>query len=389
VSATCPSCGAAGMTAFYEMGGAPVHSVLLMRSREEAVGHPRGDIRLAHCSACGFIANTTFDATLHEYSPDCEETQGFSPTFSAFADKLAQRLVSDYDIRGKDVLEIGCGKGEFLHRLCLLGDNRGIGIDPAYLPERSPELKGRLRFIQELYSAKHDHLPADVVCCRHTLEHIAPVADFVRIVREAIGPRMDTLVFFDLPETTRVLREAAFWDVYYEHCSYFTPGSLTRLFRASGFDILELDVDYDGQMILLVARPAPAPTGPALPSESGLAEIATLVTRFEDAAPAHIAGWQLRVRELAASGRVAIWGAGSKAVAFLTTTGLAEEVGVLVDINPHKQGMFMPGTGHPVVAPAALVDYDPDDVIVMNPIYCDEIRRDLDRMGLSPRLHPV
>ena len=44
------------------------------------------------------------------------------------------------------------------------------------------------------------------------------------------------MVFFELPDTERVLTEAAFWDIYYEHCSYFTPGSLARLFRRTGFE---------------------------------------------------------------------------------------------------------------------------------------------------------
>ena len=49
-----------------------------------------------------------------------------------------------------------------------------------------------------------------------------------------------TLVFFEVPDTMRILREGAFWDIYYEHCSYFTPGSLARRFRRTGFDINEL-----------------------------------------------------------------------------------------------------------------------------------------------------
>ena len=52
------------------------------------------------------------------------------------------------------------------------------------------------------------------------------------------------------------LREAAFWDVYYEHCSYFSTGSLARLFRAAKFDLLELGRDYGDQYLLLAARPA-------------------------------------------------------------------------------------------------------------------------------------
>ena len=59
----------------------------------------------------------------------------------------------------------------------------------------------------------------------------------MRLVRGSIGDRPQVTVFFELPDMERVLVEQAFWDIYYEHCSYFTLGSLARLFRRTGFDV--------------------------------------------------------------------------------------------------------------------------------------------------------
>ena len=108
----CPNCETGEMEAFYEVKGIPVHSVLLMPSRDHAVEYPKRDLKLGFCPECGFISNTVFDPTVHEYSTSCEESQGFSPTFNAFAEGLAKRWVEQYGIKGKSVLEIGCGKGE-------------------------------------------------------------------------------------------------------------------------------------------------------------------------------------------------------------------------------------------------------------------------------------
>ncbi len=78
---------------------------------------PRGDLRLGFCAACGFITNTAFDPSLQDYGVAYEETQGFSPTFNAFAHELARRWVDALRPRAaSSVLEIGCGKGEFLDR---------------------------------------------------------------------------------------------------------------------------------------------------------------------------------------------------------------------------------------------------------------------------------
>ena len=154
-------------------------------------------------------------------------------------------------------LEIGCGKGEFLVMMCEEGAGRGIGIDPGTRPERidSPAAD-RLTWIQDLYSDRYGFILTDAVVSRHTLEHIAPVGDMLTTIRRSIDNRMDTVVLFELPDVRRVLDEIAFWDIYYEHCSYFSAGSMARAFRTAGFDVVDLDLAFDDQYLLLAARPS-------------------------------------------------------------------------------------------------------------------------------------
>jgi hypothetical protein len=98
-------------------------------------------------------------------------------------------------------------------------------------------------------------------------------------------------------------------------------------------------------------------------------------------------GWERRLKQLRNEGRkVVVWGGGSKGVAFLTTIKAASEIACAVDINPHKQGTFMAGSGHPIVSPAQLGDIRPDLVIVMNPVYCREIAEQLGTLGLAPEV---
>jgi len=100
-----------------------------------------------------------------------------------------------------------------------------------------------------------------------------------------------------------------------------------------------------------------------------------------------VAGWRAEITSAVERGkRVAVWGSGSKGVAYLTTLGLRDEVEYVVDINPYKQGRFMAGTGHEIVGPDRLAESPPDVVIVMNPIYRDEIRRQLTEEGIDAEL---
>ncbi|HWO93873.1 MAG TPA: methyltransferase domain-containing protein [Dehalococcoidia bacterium] len=382
----CPACSGGDATIFYEVRDVPVHSCVLVRSRQDALDFPRGNLRLASCKGFGFIWNVDFDPTLLDYRQDYEETQGFSPTFNAFARQLAHDLVDRHDLRGKDVLEIGCGKGEFLALLAELGGNRGLGIDPSFAASRRPGTDASLTFIEDYYSEAYTHLTGDLIACRHTLEHVPNVADFVELTRTSAERRPGSIVFFEVPDTLRVLREAAFWDIYHEHCSYFTPGSLARLFRRSAFTVTDVALAYGDQYILLEATLDSAPAE-VLPSEDGVGEMEALVDCARRALPANVDAWRTRLQRWTSEGKATVlWGAGSKAVAFLTTTGAGEHVAAAIDINPHKHDTFLPVTAHAVLSPERLCTLQPEVVIVMNRVYEGEVRARLAEMGLHPEV---
>jgi hypothetical protein len=144
---------------------------------------------------------------------------------------------------------------------------------------------------------------------------------------------------------------------------------------------------FGDQYLLLEARPIGEAETPGFRVEEDLAQLGDRVHAFARDVRDVVADWQRRFRDWHAAGRkTAVWGAGSKGVSFLTTLGLHDEVHIAVDINPHKQGYFMPGTGHEVVSPERLVETGADVVVVMNPIYVDEIREQLAGLGLAPEI---
>jgi hypothetical protein len=374
------------MDVFFEINSVPVNSVLLLKTREEATNFPRGNIKLGFCNLCGFISNLEFNTKLVEYSSNYEATQSYSPSFNAYLTELATRLVHGYDLHQKQIIEVGCGQGEFLTLICKIGNNHGIGYDPVFREKSGWNVKeNHVKFVKDYFSEKYSDLTADFVCCRMTLEHIKETYEFVNMIRKTIGEQDNTILFFQVPDIGRILRELAFWDIYYEHCSYFCPGSLAHLFRKCGFEIIDLELDYSDQYINIISKKGNNFLK-RLEIEDDLDNLSKDVSNFISNYDFKIHEWRKKVDFWLSGKRTIIWGASSKCVSFLTNLNIRDEISYVVDINPRKQGTFIAGTGQEIISPEQLPIVKPEVVIVMNPIYITEIESILKSYQLFPNI---
>lgn len=364
-----------------EMKQVPVHCNVLWPTREAALAAPRGDIRLAYFPACGHTCNLDFDPSLMEYTQEYENSLHFSPRFQEYATALADGLVEKYNLYDKDIVEIGAGKGDFLIMLCALQGNRGWGYDPSYVPDVGYTAPN-VTFVQDFYTDKYISQRADLIVCRHVLEHIQDPDAFIAQVRRAVGDQQ-SIVFFEVPNSLWTIREGGIWDIIYEHCSYFSPSSLAYLFRKHGFQVLAVNEVFGGQFLTIEAIPDDG-SAAANDQHAELDSLTADARAFADTYASKRALWQARLRSLAAAGkRGVIWGAGSKGVTFLNAMNTGVEIAAVVDINPRKQGKYVAGTGQLIVSPAELATLKPDFVIIMNANYKDEIDRMLAEVGVE------
>lgn len=383
----CSGCGREAVEVFHEQAGIPVTSNRLFATQDDALACPTGDMRLGFCHACGLISNVAFSASA--VVEDYESSQAASPQFREYATRLARRWTERHALRGQTVLEIGCGRGEFLDVMCDATGGRGIGVDPVLTAGPAVEREG-MEWAPERFEARHLRADVRAVVCRHTLEHLPDPGEFLAAVRASMGER-DVPLLVEVPDALAVLREGAFWDVYYEHAAYFTAGSLAHLLEGAGFEVVRVEHTYGGQYLVAEARPArSARRHGARPAhlEDDRAETWRAATAFRDTYARRVRALRETFEAHATRGeRIAFWGAGSKATAYLVALGAAGAlVECVVDINPRKQGTFIAGTGHAVVGAEHLREVRPDVVVMMNPIYRQEIASMLGDLDVSARL---
>lgn len=373
MTGACPVCAHSAAVIEVLDLSAPV-PVLANRLYDEsctAQAAPTGRTRLVLCPTCGHIWNAAFAPELVQYDEGYENSLHFSGVFTSFADELSQRLVERFDLRGRTLVEIGSGQGDFLRQLCRLGDNRGIGFDPSYSGGADEAATDRpVSFVPSLFPTADTVLEADFVYARHVLEHLGDPRTVLAGVRRSLGDR-DCGLYVEVPDGRHLLAVPALWDLVYEHPAHFTASSLTRLVVDAGFGVEDVGTSFGGQFLHLDGGTR-LPRGQQRGVPEGLVEEAGSFASRVQAAASAWDGFLAAAHERGEG--VVVWGAGSKGTTFLNIVPAAgRAVAAIVDINPRKHGRFVPGSGHEVVSPEALVGVNPDWVLVMNPLYLGEV----------------
>ncbi|MBV7479734.1 class I SAM-dependent methyltransferase [Pseudomonas sp. PDM31] len=308
------------------------------------------DMVLVQDHKSGLIFNQAFDADKLSYDADYQNEQAHSGQFQKHLSDVEGIIARHF--KGRELIEVGCGKGYFLELLKGLG-YAITGIDPAYEGDNADVIKAP--FTRGL------GLAADAIVLRHVLEHIQ---DPVSFLAEMADANQGGQIYIEVPCFDWILDHKAWFDLFYEHVNYFRLDDLRRMFGT----VHEAGHLFGGQYLYIVAdlatlRLTPEQPVPRLDLPDGFTSSLERAVQIIQAAPGQGS---------------AIWGASSKGVIyslFLQRAGVT--VDRVVDINPAKQGRYLPLSGARVCSPQEAMDALPEgaNVFVMNSNYLEEIKR--------------
>ncbi|GAB4047254.1 class I SAM-dependent methyltransferase [Catellatospora paridis] len=380
----CDACAGADLVPFADLGEVPILCGVHWADRDDAVGSPSGRMHLGYCPSCGYVRNLAYDPARLVYDPTMDTNLHFSAAFARYSSGLVHDLVERYQLAGKQVLDIGCGQGEFLRELCGHAPCRGTGYDAMYAGPEGADPSGAT--LHSALAPRGAGLPAfDFVTSRHWFEHLDDPYEFLADLRAQAGDRT-VHGYLEVPDAGYDLSTAG-WEVIYPHVSYFDGYALCRIARRAGWHVAAGGTYFDGMFryLEITTDPARSLPDPELPTDPS-AHLAAVLA-FGDRHRVERARWQESLAKYAADGRRPIlWGAGSRAVQFLTGVDMDHNLAAVVDVNPRKWGRYLPVSGHRVDAPTTLGTLRPEIVIITNPAYRAEIQAALMDLGVDAEL---
>jgi SAM-dependent methyltransferase len=365
------------------MSRAPVDIGMLWPTEKQAQQAPVGEIALCHCHGCGFVFNRSFAPEKISYEPGFEASLHHSPVHRQFLVATAANLIERFELRNKNVIEVGCGSGFFLELLCNMGANQGVGFDPSITDLQSiGSGNGSVKLVRGTYGVQHSALAVDLLCCRSVLEHIHRPQHFVQAIRTICADR-DVDAYFEIANGTYIFEQQIGWNIFYEQCSYFSEENLVDLFRRSGFSVLRSGTCFaDGNYLFVDVTTRHAMTQ-ATSTPIGDRQLSDTLRQFSRNYEDQLSIWTDRLTSWAGNQkRVAVWGAGGRGIMFVNALP-TKTVSYVVDINPQRQGRFVAGSGQRVVPPAFMTEYSPDIIVIMNAVYEEEIRRAAANLNLT------
>lgn len=387
----CPICAKPAAVALDRPMEMPILMNRIYPTSEAGRAAARGPLEFVACQGCGFTWNRAFDPGLIVYDEEYENDQTFSQAFREHMEARAHDVVASIDAAEPiHYLEVGCGQGRFIAEVTRIGGDRvqsAEGFDPAWRGAEGEGPSGSR--IYRVYfgvdtAARMSHAP-NVVATRHTIEHVPDPVAFLSAIREALGPASAARIWVETPCVDWIIRNRAMQDFFYEHCSLFTAQSLALALRKAGFSAPRVAHVFGGQYLW-----AEAFAGDGKDEPDARIVLPPAHERLDKVREEFLERWRGEVAAAAARGPVALWGAGAKGVSFsILSDPDCAIIDHVVDVNPGKQGHFLPGSGLLVLSPQESARRRPETIFVMNPNYLNEIAATASEAGITARLVPI
>jgi ubiquinone/menaquinone biosynthesis C-methylase UbiE len=316
----------------------------------------------------------------------------YSKTWLNHTEELAHNLIDKFSLDEKNqVIEIASNDGYLLKHF----KNKNIpilGIEPAENIAKFAEKQGiktlnKFFGLQTANELKQTGCEADLLIAINVLPHLPNIKDFVEGIKKILKPNGVCMIQFStymLP----FLHDTEFDSIYHEHYYYFSLLSVQKIlstFKLEIFDDDELSI-HGGSLRIYVKHQENLKIKInqkvnnliKKEIENGLDLVSTYESFSKRVTSSKLKIWNFFITAKENNKKIIGYGAPAKGNTMLNFCGIDKEImEYTVDISPHKQGLFLPGTQIPIKKPEIIKETKPDYVIILAWNFKEEISQQM------------
>ena len=363
---------------FIDLGSSPPSNSYLTEQtmKEPEKWYP---LKVMVCDNCWLVQTEDFVGSSEMFSDDYAYFSSYSSTWLDHARNYVEKMTTRFNLNSDSmVVEIAANDGYLLQYV----KGKAIpcyGIEPTHSTALAAREKD-IEIIEEFFGeAKAKELAkqgrqADLTIANNVLAHVPDINDFVKGFATLLKP--NGVATFEFPHLLNLVKQKQFDTIYHEHYSYLSLIAVRAIFEANGLNVFDVEeISTHGGSIRVYAQRAD--TNP-----HSISNNVKKILEYEEQEGLHTlafyTGFQQQTEKIKfdllkflleaknQKKKVVAYGAAAKGNTMLNYAGIRPDIlSYVVDINPAKQGKYMPGSRIPIVEEGKLKSDKPDYVLIL------------------------
>lgn len=312
-------------------------------------------LEVYECAGCGLVQLNSPPVVYASYGET--STSSYSPQMMAYRKQQIAAFIHQYQLEGKKLVDVGCGDGFMLGILSEF-DVDAVGIDAASEAIEIARSRGYTAHVGYFdKDSKVEGYPFDAFVSFDVLEHVPDLKHFLQGISANLTDGAVGLI--ETHNVDNLLERHRFYDFVLDHLSYFTADTFRLSLELSGFTVLHIEANRNGENLTAIVRKRPKKDVQGLGSY--INELKAALDRFMAQYP---------------DKRIAVWGASFQSLTLFAMLDNAN-IQYVIDSAPYKQNKYTPVSHLRIVGPDALKTDPVEVILVVAARYNDEIIRQI------------